>query len=292
MKLHQANKGLSLVELLLALAVFGIVLAIAYGAITGSLRIQSDQEAVTTAQGKLRRVVEVLTQDLRSAVFGSIANAPYGSDENQVSFMMLTGGAGYPVLAPDWSIGFSEQNEIVVQIPDASHLVNREVVMINGVTGQGIVLPVNRATSHDGNWRLQSHCKNAIAYALNSTLMFEVETVGLRHDESEQAIFTTIQGNREVPFAFGISDFRIDYVYTSPTGELRVQGHPEQSDNGVPTRSFVDGGDIYTLERVQFMVAANADSGTDIREVSYVGQVDLSRTDAEHFQVEELLPCR
>src|SRR5690625_3286969 len=94
------QRGVTLVEILGALAVFSVVMAIAYGAINGSLRVQADQEAATTTQGKLRRIVEVITQDLRGAVFGSITTQPYASDNSQASLQILTGGAGYTARQP------------------------------------------------------------------------------------------------------------------------------------------------------------------------------------------------
>src|SRR5690625_4055340 len=115
MRTARYSRGVTLVEVLVALAVFGVVMAIAYAAINGSLRIQSDQEAATTTQGKLRRIVEVMTQDLRSAVFGSITNEPYVSGNNQVSFMMLTGGAGYTAMPRSGvgAIDFADENRAI-----------------------------------------------------------------------------------------------------------------------------------------------------------------------------------
>lgn len=282
--------GVSLVELLVALAVFGIVMAIAFGAINGSLRIQSDQEAVTTTQGKLRRIVEVVSQDLRSAVFGSITNTPYDSDRNQVSFMMLTGGAGYTVLPPPSLNDFPVERRIHVQMADASHLVGSEVVMIESTEGVGVVLPITRVNSvsgRPGTWELHSTCRNTIRFQQNSTLIFEIETTGLRYDSASQSIRITSAGNDEAAFAFGISDFRIDYVYRSGN-DLLTRNSPVES-GGAPQRTMEQGGRAYTLERVQFVIAAEAESRGRSNEHVYTGQVDLSSN--EHFTVEEVVPC-
>src|SRR5690554_5781419 len=141
-----SGRGMTLVELLVALAVFSIVLVIAYAAINGSLRIQSDQEAATTTQGKLRRIIEVVSQDLRSSVFGSITDAPYSSNQNQVSFMMLTGGAGYTVVPPNSLVDFPIERRIHVQMDDARHLVGHDIVMIESSERVGVILPVIAAT--------------------------------------------------------------------------------------------------------------------------------------------------
>jgi len=89
---RRLSSGMTLVELLVAMAVLGIILTVAYSAMVSSLRVQTDQEAITTSQAKLRRVVEVITQDLRSAVFGSITNQPFASNDRQISFALIAGG--------------------------------------------------------------------------------------------------------------------------------------------------------------------------------------------------------
>lgn len=287
---RRLQQGVTLVEMLVALAIFGIVMAIAYAAINGSLQIQSDQEAATTTQGKLRRVVEVLTQDLRSAVFGSITNDPYVSDNSQVSFMMLTGGAGYTVLAPGSYHGFPADREFRVQIADGSALVGRDVVMINSTTGEGVVRPITRARSDGANvWVLESSCRNTLEYDLNNMLIFEVATIGMRFDAESNRIMITEGGAPEASFAFDISDFRIEYVYGSGADAPVTRTTPVLGDGGVPVRTYVDDGDLYTLQRVQFVVGADAESRGRAVPHAYTGQVDLSRT--EHFTVEEILPC-
>lgn len=288
---RRSGHGVTLVELLVALAVFGIVLAIAYAAINGSLRIQADQEAATTTQGKLRRIVEVVTQDLRSSVFGSITDAPYSSNQSQVSFMMLTGGAGYTVVPPSSLVDFPLERHIHVQMDDATHLEGRDIVMIESNERVGVVLPITDVIpdySRPGVWELRSSCRNTISYEQHSTLIFEIETIGLRFDEASESIRTSSAAGDEAAFAFGISDFRIDYVYMSGE-DLDVRSEPFKL-GGVPQRTFDDSGDTYVLQRVQFVVAAAAESRGRTTEHAYTGQVELSSN--EHFTVEEILPCK
>lgn len=69
------RRGFTLVELLLALAILATLLAVAYGGVIQFMQSRSDLEAAINAQAKLRRIVEVFTQDLRSAVFGAKRHA-------------------------------------------------------------------------------------------------------------------------------------------------------------------------------------------------------------------------
>lgn len=282
---------MSLVEILVAAAVFAVVLGIAYGAIVGSLRVQADQEAVTTTQAKLRRIVEVITQDLRSAVFGSITDGPYASGARQVSFMLLSGGAGYTVLPHDQGQGFQNATNLEILAASASHLAGKEVVMINP-QGTGVILQITHVTpgSRSSSLKLHSSCKNTIPYK-PGMLLFEIETMGLRYDQTTERIqLETGAGGGEVPYAFGVSDFRIDYVYTSSTAPepTVVRSSPHRS-GGQPTRSYRDDGHTYTLSRLQVVVEGEAVSRGRTIARTYSAQVELSGT--ESFTLKELVAC-
>ena len=95
------SNGFTLVEALIALAILGLVLGIAFAAISQGLRVQSGQEAATATQARLRRITEVFTQEIRSAVLGAVSNTPYTSGANSISFMLLDGGAGFQVTTID-----------------------------------------------------------------------------------------------------------------------------------------------------------------------------------------------
>lgn len=287
---------MTLVELLIALAVFGLVMAMTYTAITGSLRVQAAQEAATTSQAKLRRVIEVISQDLRSAVFGSITDNPYDADGRQVSFMLLAGGAGYPVLEDP---NFALQNSFDVLINDTTGLLGAQVALVNR-RGEGVVVPVsNISNGRSGSRRFTSHaCRNTIDFA-DSVLMFHVVTVGLRYDENEAAIFMTEGDGNEQAFAFDISNLRLDYVYSwsgnateddPPAERVLVETAPLRGTAGHPVRTHTnDDGDEFTLTRLQLVIESEARSASGSTTHAYSGQVDLSR--AAHFQIEEILPC-
>ncbi len=290
------TQGMTLVEMLIALAVFGIVLAMTYTAITGSLRVQAAQEATTTSQAKLRRVIEVISQDLRSAVFGSITDNPYDAGSQQVSFMLLAGGAGYPVLE---EANFALQYGFDVLINDVTGLKGAQVALVNR-RGEGVVVPVSNISSgkSSGSRRFTSSaCRNTIDFA-DSVLMFHVVTVGLRYDEASNTVFMTEGSGNEQPFAFDISDMRLDYVYTwsgdegddAPEETVLVESTPLRGSAGHPVRTHTNGdGDDFTLTRLQILLESEARSSQGSTVHALSGQVDLSR--AAHFQIEEILPC-
>lgn len=295
MKRHNAL-GMTLVEALIALVILGLVLSLAYGAITNSLQVQSQQEAIVTSQAKLRRIMEVISQDLRSAVFGSITDNPYTSNSEQVSFMMLTGGAGYPVLQRP---NFSTSNSFEALITDTTGLIGSQVVLVNS-DGQGVVVPVNGVSSGTSaaSRTISLSCSNTINYG-TGVLMFQIETTGIRYDADEDNMFIRTAGVDEQPFAFDVSNARFDYVYTftepapgftgSPAQTVLVRTQPERGAHGLPVRTFTQSGYIFTLTRLQVVVETIADVNGRQTTHAFSGQVDLSR--AAHFRVEEIVPC-
>ncbi|MGQ9511442.1 MAG: PulJ/GspJ family protein, partial [Thermaceae bacterium] len=60
------KKGFTLLEVVVALFLLGVLMGAAYSAIVSFTRDRAQLDARASAQAKLRRIVEVLTQDLRS----------------------------------------------------------------------------------------------------------------------------------------------------------------------------------------------------------------------------------
>lgn len=280
-----------MVEVLIAVAIFGAVLSIAYGGIVTALRVQADQEVITSAQARLRRVVEVVTQDIRSAVFGSVTATPYASGEGSISFMLLSGAAGFPV---EDSAGFSLATSSVVaaRSAEANLLSGKRVVMVNG-NGQGVVFSVS-SVSDLGNNRFQLNhgtCRNTIEN-VGGVQLFEISQLGLRYDDGDRTIYQST-GGAEQPLAFNVDDFRLEYTYhtgaASATDPTITRSEPFLS-GGVPTRKYVDGsGYTYILDRVQMVISSVEQSrGRDLTR-TYSGYVDLSSN--AHFTLMEVLPC-
>ncbi|WP_027892946.1 PulJ/GspJ family protein [Calidithermus chliarophilus] len=263
-------RGFTLIEILVALAVLITVTAIAYNGMIQSLQTQSDQEAATNSQAKLRRVMEVITQDLRSAIFGGIINQPYTPTARAVSFGLIDGGAGYPVVNKQ-----DQYADILSAAATASALgigVNDQLLMVNGA--QSIVLPVSGVAQNGqpSQWRLShSSCRNPLAYAPTGTLVFRIRAMGIRYDPDQDTLYTR-EGGTEQAMAFDITNFRIDYVYTSSSGTLRTW---DFSGGAFPGMTFTDAGTTYTLQRLQVVMEAREISRGRAITRTYTGQVEL-----------------
>lgn len=286
------RSGVTLVEMLVALAIFGVVLSLAYGGILNALRVQADQEFVTTSQARLRRVVEVVTQDIRSAVFGSITGSPYTSTEDSVSFMLLSGAAGFPVENQS-TFSQATTNVIIARTPEANALNGSQVVIVNS-NQEGAVFQIGSVTSLGNNrFRLNnSTCRNTIEWS-SGVQLFEVARLGLRFDRDDRTIYQTLDSGAEMPLAFEIDDFRLEYVYTtgaaSATQPTIVRTTPFMVGTS-PTRRHVDSnGFTYILNRINLVISSNENVRGRQIERTYSGFVDLSSN--AHFTLMEVLPC-
>lgn len=276
------TRGLSLVEVLIALAILGLVLALAYGAIIGSVGTQARQEASVTAQAKLRRIVEVLSQDVRSAVFGSLLDQPYATNGNQVSFMLLTGGAGYAL-----DKYLLNQTQVKVIGGTTASLLGRSVLIVNQ-QGKGQLLRVTGVSAGSGKQTLTLNCSVNVAHTAN-TLLFEVETLGVSYDDAaEQVNVIAAASAAEAPLAFNINDFRIEYVYSADGRDPIVRTTPNRVLGSI-SQTLESGGTTYTLKRLQLIIGTDAVTREGTRQYTNTAQIDISA--GGDYAIKELTSC-
>lgn len=77
----QSEAGFTLTELMVTVAIFGIVLTAVYAAFTSQFNSWQTQEDVATVQADIRTAAEMLTRDIRNAGFG----VPTGSGVTTVA---------------------------------------------------------------------------------------------------------------------------------------------------------------------------------------------------------------
>ena len=214
-----------------------------------TLRMQNLSEASSSAQAKLRRVGEVFTQELRSAVLGGISNNPYTSDGDSVAFALLDGGPGYQVLPHDSGNNNSFKNASNVQIlaPVASAtdllLAGGQAMMVNA-DGEAIIFDVNNVTAvAGGNYEfnvVHPGCANTIDYTAN-TLLFKVATLGYDFDAVSGNLNVTEGSAAEGSFAFGLDSVVFSYIYALDDGTTSAQATPLTDAGGLPVRTFTFG---------------------------------------------------
>lgn len=261
--------GFTLLETLLSLALLLLMLGLAYGGIQQFMRSRSYQDAATSVQAKLRRVMEVFTQDLRSSVFGAIIDEPYSSGEHAVSFALLgkrkadgeiESQPGYKVYAAAPSTWKHARFTTIVS-PALPDLGRGDHVLLVNQEKKAVILKLTAppVPSGMGRWTLMhADCTNTLNYSPN-TLLFPVILYGIRYDADRKELLLNEDGN-EAPLAFDIEDFKVEYL---------------------PDRA--------SPERLRLTIAANQTIRNRTITRSYTGVVDLYNNAT--FDIEEVETC-
>lgn len=269
----------TILELLIALAIFVIVMAFAYSTSVQGLQLNRSNEAISSAQNKIRRVLEVLSQDMRTSAFGIIANTPYNSNASAISFPQVVGGAGYSVSAISGSSLsiISNSPSIAAEIP-----VGTRLVIIDGNGNTALTKTTSLPTLSGANtYTLSTTCGSLPVTATSETLASVVNILSYSYDASNKKLIYREQGDSSATdVAFDITDFRIDYVYkhTTSTSTSEDSNPPGYLDNGKARIYFTSGSDEYTLRRLQFTLSTQIPLGGRNVERTYSGQVDMVNT--------------
>lgn len=290
--------GFTLLEALIALAIFGLVAVMATVGVSGALRAQTLNEAVVSSQSRLRRVNEVFTQELRSAVLGSVTNTPYVSNDHQVSFITLTGGSGDPVLPHDYGKNKSFQTADNLDLlwshanTSATTLEGHHLLIVNA-NGEAAVFKVTnvQAIGTDPYHYNVVHagCANTIAYTGSQTMTMRARTIGFRYDAASQTLYMTEGSSPEVPLAFDLTGVTMQYVYQTTSGTTVVRSTPLTDSAGAPLRQGTIGGESATLVRIGLAVSSR--SGPQGRTVSRTVGSEVEMTSRHSFAINQVTTC-
>jgi len=265
------TSGLTLIELLIAMVVFAVVIALAGGGVIQALRIQRLNEGIVSAQAKMRRVTEVIAQDLRSMSLGGLADVPFESSASQISLVSQQ-GPRYVVLPHDSGNNASFVAAANVQIlaaaasADELGVENREVLMTNAA-GQGIVLFIDTVSRRGGptssEWNLvHPGCGNTIDYTGSSVGLHRAVTIGYAFDPDTARLLRQEGEAAAVPVAFDVRAFALSYVYRNDDDDtVVVRDEPIENAEGLPVRTPMIGSDPHTLESINVEIAVASDDG-------------------------------
>lgn len=267
---QRSAQGITLVELLVALFVFAIVAALASSGIVQALRVQSVNEANTSLQGKLRRITEVISQDLRSTVLGAVVDTPYVSGADQVSFTLAVGGQGFEVRrvsGDPWPDASSLR-----LFADASPVAAGERILIVNGSGLGTTVPVGSVQALSNNRydvTVGGGCAIGISF-VHPVRVFVVDAVGYQLLGNGDLVRQTAGADAEA-LAFDLSDFQVQYGYREQGGALTMLDAPRTA-GGPPLR--IDGDEVLESLRVR-VSAEQAIFGNRTVERTYVAQIAL-----------------
>ncbi|MDZ7707511.1 MAG: prepilin-type N-terminal cleavage/methylation domain-containing protein [Trueperaceae bacterium] len=273
---RMTNAGMTLVEMLIAMTVFAVVLLITSSGIVTALRVNRVVEEATSSQAKLRRIVEVQTQELRGAVMGAIADFPVRSDGDSISFGLLLGDRGLTVEnRPGVSWGAANNTFVSTSDPDQlDSFVGHPAVMVNG-DDQALVIPV--ITGAPAGDRLNHNgCKISIPY-VDHTRLYRLRAVGIRYDSDDRTLYQVEfdAGERDIvetPIAFDMTEVVFRYEYASG-GDTVVLDTPRRDARDRLLTTYDEGGSTYELVRLQLTLGTEASEGRGQR--TYVSHVEM-----------------
>ncbi len=290
------SDGFTLLEALIALAIFGLIVVIATTGVTGALRAQSLSQSVTASQDRLRRTTEVFTQELRGAILGGISNYPYTSDAHDVSFVTLAGGAGYPVLMggyDDASTFASDDNLVVLwggSGDPTTLLPGKQMLMVDG--GNALLFTVDAPSGvtslgNDAYQITHSSCGNTLSYS-SGAITIQSQSAGFHYDSATRTLYLKEGTAAAVPMAFDLDAVDLQYVYQKHDGTVKVLSAP-LSSGGIALRSGTVDGQSADLARITLTLStSNKINGRDVsRTVS--GTVEMSSND---HSVNQVISCQ
>ena len=304
------KKGFTLVEMLVAIALLSLVLSMVSSGVVTAMKANRVHDAASASQTRARRVLEIVSQDLRSAALGGVINTPYTSGSNAVSFAQLAGGAGYEARFRFSNATFITSTSTTAALPDWN---GSSILTVLDDGGEAYVAPFT------ARWRTNVwggligiiHNNCGIGYSTNgpgpnanstpaltgtqqsNDLLFNVNAIGYRFDAAQNRLLQRTVGGNEIPVAFDIEDFTVSYIYRNKTtGALNELTAPIES-NGV---SLIED-NTWRLAQLQIdLDVAEPSSGRDsdgsIRTVArtYTSYVDLADGSAS-FQVGRVGTC-
>jgi prepilin-type N-terminal cleavage/methylation domain-containing protein len=277
------TRGFTLIEMLISMAIFAVVAFLTMIVVTQALQYNAKQQATVAAQSKLRRVTEVIGQEVRSSVFGGVANAPYASNNTQLSFYLLEQGSGYTVASEAFFEGLSSFNILTENQPTLNEIIlvdsYGDPKAIPEVKPSATIFPVSGiAAAGTDTWRINhASCTNGVKH--NRYLQaFGVHSLGFRLDAASQRLMLSEDGV-ESPMAFGITKFEIFYIYTKQSGGTERRPTPFiDKDTLLPAKIYTTEApapiETYLLSELQITVSTE-ELGREKITRTYTGQIPL-----------------
>jgi prepilin-type N-terminal cleavage/methylation domain-containing protein len=273
----RTTRGFTLIEMLVSMSIFAVVAFLTMTVVTQALQYNARQQATVAAQSKLRRVIEVIGQEVRGSVFGGVSHAPYNSNNGQLSLYLLEQGSGYTV-ATEPSFETLSYFKILTEtqpVFDEVILVDSEKTNVKDPTAT--LFPISTIVSSGvDTWRLNHpSCINGIFH--NRYLQaFGVNSVGFRLDNASKTLMLNEDGI-ETPMAFGITQFKVEYLYTKQSGGTERRSTPFLDPNtNLPAKIYKTTApvEVYILSELQITVSTE-EIGKGKVTRTYTGQVPL-----------------
>lgn len=242
------QNGFTLIELLLAVGIIGALLTALIQLTSNITRTSSELQDRITATDATRRLGEMLTQELRSASFGVVANQPYASGSTQISVLrpVAVGGstvAGVGVVPTsgfELSSSLSAYTGTFPAVPSGSFL-----VLLNGSAAR---LMRTTAATTAGTTQVFQHAGCTNLLSSNAATVSLVTPVGFRYDAANRVLYERRGTNAETIMAWNVSDFTLRYTYVNTTTGTETVSNTHQG------QSISTAGVVSRLSRINLLI--------------------------------------
>ncbi|MCP2014243.1 prepilin-type N-terminal cleavage/methylation domain-containing protein [Deinococcus sp. HSC-46F16] len=232
MKRRPSTEGFTLLELLLALTILGILLTLLLQSSSDTIRLQTRTEQEVSLESSLRRTVAILAQDFRNSAYGLVTDTPYTSTETAISMAQMVDTGVYPVVGPTGN-GFPNANNLQALAPSGfAWPRDTPFLLIHPARELATVLDLNASSTVGGNGQAtlnHSGQPNTLCFSPGN-LVQRLRLVGYTYDAGSQMIFRGVRAGATVvrtPLAFNVTGFQIQYVDTEGTAYSSFAALPQ-----------------------------------------------------------------
>lgn len=285
------TQGLTIVELLVAMAILGTVLTLAYNTIVTGTRGQRINETTIAMQTKLRRVLDVVSQDIRGSVFGTLSNTPYANTGTSFSVARISGGAGYIALQQGTSTTVTAGT--LQFVSDGAPNLDGQTLLLNG-EGNGVLFDargIAKVPAGTNLYRLTMPSCGTLNFTDN-LLLYRISTIGYTYEAADRTLYFRSDGaETDQPLAYDIDSFAVSYLYVNQvTGAITETTTPRVS-NGVPDKEYLDPVSAQKIVLKQVKLSISTSQVVDRRRVtrSYQTAIDLGY--AQSLKVKGIRTC-
>lgn len=231
-KLQQYTEGFTLLEILVAMAILSILFTIILLTTFQGARVQSSTERRVGLDSSLRRTTQIITQDLRNAVYGMLTSTPYASDVDSFSVTQAADTASQSVAGPPVAFQSSSSLSVLAQA-GFSWPTSTYFILVNPALAQpnATIFSTNSPSVGAGLVVLNHVGANTICYS-TSNLVQKVNLIGYELNPSQKILYRRVVnefGNDVSPVAFGVSGFSIAYIAANGTTYTSLSAIPSSS---------------------------------------------------------------
>lgn len=213
------------------MAILTIVLGLVFTSMSQGVDMQRRTERDVSLDASLRRVSQIVTQDIRNSPYGLLTSVPYASNATGFSVTKATDTAVQNAVGPSSGFRTSTTTSVIAQT-GFTWPTNTTYLLINPVQANATLLTTSAAVTSSGSINLPHGTQiNTVCLTAN-TIVQRVVPIGIQYNESQRMLYRQVQrpdATETVPLAYGVTAFSVNYIGTNETSyttldDLRAAG--------------------------------------------------------------------